>query len=332
MFAYCVARLGFSEEAAYKRVGAARLVRDYPLVYELLSQGRVHLSAVILVKPYLTKDNHCEWLLSICGKSKRETERLVAARCPKPDVDASVRRLSAGKAMVLTSARAPALLSTTTCANLPAMSAAEVGKEESVRTMAVPSAPVDGALLAAPPTGASQSKLSLHPTVEPLSARSYRVVFTASEQLKDKLDRARDLLSHTVAPSDLPGLIERALDLLIAHAERRRFGAKHPRRSTSVATEQHKRRSRYVPANVRRAVWERDEGRCTYCDADGNRCEQRSFLQLDHREPFGLGGAQTAEVLRLRCAAHNALYAEESYGSEFIAGAIALSRARRAAK
>jgi hypothetical protein len=60
----------------------------------------------------------------------------------------------------------------------------------------------------------------------PLSASDYRVVFTASERLKQKLDRARELMSHGRHPADLPALLERALDLLIAREERRRFGAK----------------------------------------------------------------------------------------------------------
>src|SRR3970040_1359697 len=44
MYAYCVHALGLSEDAAFKRIHAARTARRFPA----LDQGRLHLSAVIL--------------------------------------------------------------------------------------------------------------------------------------------------------------------------------------------------------------------------------------------------------------------------------------------
>ncbi|HEY5956969.1 MAG TPA: HNH endonuclease signature motif containing protein, partial [Polyangiaceae bacterium] len=67
------------------------------------------------------------------------------------------------------------------------------------------------------------------PRVQPLSESRYRIVFTASEALKQKLDRARELCSHCVSPTDLPALIERALDLLIEREEKRRFAVRSPK-------------------------------------------------------------------------------------------------------
>ena len=56
--------------------------------------------------------------------------------------------------------------------------------------------------------------------------------FTASECLKKKLDRARELLSHAIPPNDLPTVIERALDQLIEREEQRRY-AVQPKRTAS---------------------------------------------------------------------------------------------------
>jgi len=77
-FSYCVERLGFSEEVAYKHVAAAR--REFPLALELLAQGRLDLTALTLIRPHLTELNHREWLLAACGKTKREVALLVAPR------------------------------------------------------------------------------------------------------------------------------------------------------------------------------------------------------------------------------------------------------------
>jgi hypothetical protein len=41
-------------------------------------------------------------------------------------------------------------------------------------------------------------------------------------------------------------------------------------------------------------------------------------LELHHLEPYGRGGANLASNLTLRCAAHNALAAEEDFGREHI--------------
>lgn len=113
--------------------------------------------------------------------------------------------------------------------------------------------------------------------IQPLSEHSYRVVFTASERLKEKLDRASELAGHSIAPSDVPALLGRGLDLLIEREERRRYGS--PRSGPTSALPQsdaisrdfeaghgkgtavHGRteqngpfRSRYVLARVRRQV------------------------------------------------------------------------------
>lgn len=76
-----------------------------------------------------------------------------------------------------------------------------------------------------------------------------------------------------------------------------------------------RRRGRYVPAAERRAVFERDGGRCTFADARGERCRETHYLELHHLTPFAQGGENVASNLTLRCAAHNALAAEHDFGS-----------------
>src|SRR3990172_7627307 len=49
MHQYCVDALHLSEGAAYKRITAARAARRFPLVLEVLADGRLHLSAFFLL-------------------------------------------------------------------------------------------------------------------------------------------------------------------------------------------------------------------------------------------------------------------------------------------
>ena len=66
---------------------------------------------------------------------------------------------------------------------------------------------------------------------------------------------------------------------------------------------------RYVPAGVRRTVWQRDEGRCTFEDGGGRRCSERAGLEIHHEHAFALGGPPTVENLRLLCQGPHALLA-----------------------
>ena len=64
--------------------------------------------------------------------------------------------------------------------------------------------------------------------------------------------------------------------------------------------------SRYIPAAVRREVWRRDLGCCSYVDRhSGRRCGSRYRLEIDHIVPFALGGDAQPSNLRLRCKAHH---------------------------
>jgi hypothetical protein len=76
--------------------------------------------------------------------------------------------------------------------------------------------------------------------------------------------------------------------------------------------------ARHIPASVKRAVWERDGGRCTFVGENGHRCDSRTRLEYDHVEAVGSGGHATIKGLRLRCRAHNQYEAEKRFGRDFL--------------
>ena len=77
---------------------------------------------------------------------------------------------------------------------------------------------------------------------------------------------------------------------------------------------------RYIPADVKRSVWERDGGQCTFASEAGRRCPARTRLELDHIDPVARGGEATAHNLRLRCRGHNQYEAECTFGTVFMSG------------
>jgi hypothetical protein len=82
MFAYCVEELRLSEDAAAKRIQAARAARRFPGLFEALAEGRLHLAAVCLLAPHLTSENVAELIEAATDRRKSEVESLLARRFP----------------------------------------------------------------------------------------------------------------------------------------------------------------------------------------------------------------------------------------------------------
>ena len=89
----------------------------------------------------------------------------------------------------------------------------------------------------------------------------------------------------------------------------------------------HRKRA-HIANDVRHVVVARDGLRCSYVGSDGSRCKARGFLQLHHEHAWAKGGADASDNLRLLCAQHNRLLAEQEYGRQAIERAWAPARAR----
>ena len=275
LFTYCTQFLRLSEHAAYGRIEAARIARRFPVVLELLASGSVTLTAVGLLAPHLSPENHRELLESARHKSKREVEHLVASLRPLPPVPSTVRKLPSPKppdavSIDLGVVPTDAGVSSVPCASSPATRPAVVG---------------------------------------PLAPDRYKVQFTVSRETYEKLRRVQDLLRHTIPSGDPVAIFDRALTLLLADLERKKLAVTERPRATRPAS----RASRHIPAAVRRQVWARDGGQCAFMGASG-RCRERSFLEFHHVVPYAAGGQTTTENLELRCRAHNAYEAERHFG------------------
>src|SRR5262245_62186331 len=69
MFAYCVGRLGMSEDEAYRRIEVARLARRCPRVLDALAGGHITLSVAALLNRHLTHANEQSLLVAVSGKT-----------------------------------------------------------------------------------------------------------------------------------------------------------------------------------------------------------------------------------------------------------------------
>jgi 5-methylcytosine-specific restriction endonuclease McrA len=138
---------------------------------------------------------------------------------------------------------------------------------------------------------------------------------TVTAETHSKLRRAQDLLRHSIPTGDPAMVLDRALTLLVQELERKRTGTtKNPRLEPKVQSEPSLHQAtRHVPAAVKRTVWARDQGRCTFKGSHG-RCTETGHLEFHHLVPFAHGGPTDSTNLALRCRAHNHFEGELVFG------------------
>jgi 5-methylcytosine-specific restriction endonuclease McrA len=321
MFVYCMDVLHLSEAEAYLRIAAARASRKHPKLLTMLADGRLHLTAIKELAPHLNLENRDGLLERATHRSKRQILELIAEIAPRPDVPAVMRKLPESRALP-----AAGLLAVPTRGG-PMLELGPDGvaarerepgarqNEGAVSRLELQAQAFSGAA-SAPPVSPS--------VVQPLSPGRYKVQFTASAELHDKLERLRALMGSRVADGDLAAVIEQAVTEKLERLEARRFARTKAPRQDLPETKAHPEQdsspsSRHIPAATRRAVSERDRGRCRYVDEQGRRCPEENRLEFHHLRPFGLGGDHDVANIRLMCRTHNVYLAECDYGRKAMA-------------
>lgn len=127
--------------------------------------------------------------------------------------------------------------------------------------------------------------------VRPVSPTHTEIRIVVSQDLKEKIDELLALHSHSNPEMSIGKLFE-----FLVNKEVQRNTATAPEPQPTVIKQIPQ--ARRVPARLRQAVWQRDDGRCTICGS-------RYKVQIDHIIPWALGGTTSLENLRLLCQAHN---------------------------
>src|SRR5512134_1591757 len=94
MYSYCVHELRMSEDVAWKRTRVARLARRFPVIFEMVADGRLHLSGLVTLFPYRNARDFAGLLEAAAHKTRAELELLLAQRFPRPDAPTIVRPLA----------------------------------------------------------------------------------------------------------------------------------------------------------------------------------------------------------------------------------------------
>jgi hypothetical protein len=318
LFAYCTDALHLSEDAACNRIQAARACRSFPVILDLLASGSVTLSAIRMLGPHLTPENHESVLARVSYRRRDDILALVAELAPRPDVAASVRKLP-----VATPIDEGDFAMKPAAPTFPLLEDRLAGEAEiDVPTGASDPGPRCGVPLASPSGsfGSRAPDFRHRPVVQPLSPQRYRVQFTVGQESYDRLRRMQALLRREIPTGDTGLIFEQALALLAEKVERAKIGtAARPRSRRAIRPGADKAgsrtsRSRHIPNEVKRAVWWRDRGQCAFVSSAGHRCTERNYLELHHIQPYAMDGPATVGNISLRCQRHNQFEAKLEFG------------------
>ncbi len=345
LYTYCIYELRFSEDAAARRAGAAKLVKRFPLLLDAIAHGELHLTGLLMLGPHLTPANLIEVLGRAKFRTKKELTKLVRELHPLPLVPDLIEPLGPETRPLhnptwqeFVSSFAPAVR------ELPV---GERPKDWSNDVSAESFAP---ALARVEAAQVEAARSELPPITRP---QQYQLQFSTTEEHVQLIERAKALVGWSAPGKSLGELHADAMRLLVASLEKRKYGAggatskpesttegattsrkgattsregaEEPARGDSSAgpqrapvTPPQRQTGRHIPAAVRRAVYERDCARCTYVDERGERCHETHGLELHHRQPFGKRGPHSVKNLTLHCRAHNALLAELDFGLQLM--------------
>jgi len=283
MFSYCTEKLRYSESAANRRIRAARCLRDYPKVLELLEKGDISLSVLSLVAGRLNESNCSELLNAVTGKSRQEVEAYLARGQEQILVRESIKPIVVRKVATVTQ-------SSDLFANAT--------KSQNIRS------------------GGRSENSSLPEQPKEEVEERFELKFSVSRTTRKKIEKVQTLLSNKLkGKCSLEATLDELLDGFIERNCLQKKAEKKAERRVKSDKPIPSSVSRYIPSELKERVYQRDKGCCTFVGKDNRRCNSTWQLQLDHIKPFAVGGKTEFENLRLVCAGHNRYLARRYFGA-----------------
>ena len=324
LYQYCLEKFYWSESECYLRIQAARMSRTLPELLDYLRAGKINLTTIKLISPYIGSKNKNEVLQAVEHKTRTTVEWTLAKLFPNGDefnsgeYDSMRRMPSFFKKNVMEEIQ--------TAVQLASKQTDEKIQHQIIEKTAEKISKNVHKLTRFEPASLTPNKST--ELIQPLSTQQVKIEFRASEKFAHLLKRAKEVLGHKYPHITLEDIFIEALELLLEK--------KDPQRKIKRHSEQNevKRRiltgslvrslpsakaggprddSRYIPQAIQREVYQRDHGQCTYKSPEGKKCGAKSHLQIDHIQPWGLGGTSELQNLRLLCRTHNQWRSEQTF-------------------
>ena len=325
---YCMEVLHLSEDEAYLRIHVAKIARQFPVVLEMLADGLVHLTAVHRLGPSLTEETHLSVLEEASHQSMAKVEEIVARLRPKPPVPSRICRLSGQKSRAeegnglfesggesagceAESELLPSAFARKWNVSPLAPEMYEVrftADQETVDALKLLQELLSHKIPNGDPAVIIKDSLLLR--LEQVNRQKFGKG-VAKRKSEDEVNAKSESESESEGEGVAQAQVENENE---NEAEVKDKDPGNPPKEAPVDSAGKRPPSRYIPMEVRNAVWERDQGRCAFMSERGRWCSARRFLEYHHIIPFAWGGETTIDNLELRCRTHNGYEGELLFG------------------
>src|SRR5574341_693111 len=253
LWTWCLEVLHLREGPAGRRIAAMKVLRRFPRLAGALRDGQLCLSTLAALGQVLTEENAEELVARAAWRTTAEVDHLVASVKPRSAPREGIRRLPDPVEAV----REPS----------PSPPSAEA--EAGVAARGQEPSPVEPAPLALEVPRPSASDMRA------VSEGQWSLRVTIDRACKDDLETLAMILSHQFQRKDLAAVLNEAIHCGIEKHGKRNGAVKLSRTVKAIPPKD----STFVSAELRRQVWERDQGCCAWVGPDGKRCNSRWQVQ-----------------------------------------------------
>lgn len=303
LFQYAVSELKYDEASAYRRIASMRLLREIPSLEEKINSGVLTVSNLTLAQTFFRKEKKSgrptstlkrkEILTQLESKSKREALTYFAELSPEINLSAEMVTPLNKHYVEL---------------KIP-ISKKLQDKLDTIKNLLAHQhdGSYEGVLEVMADLVLKKITLPVIPTITPSMAASRPLMLGSRSFRKSKNSTDPEFVSNKVKREE-PSETNESLSPEKVIPKKLQNGSQI---KSAVQI-----RSRHITAEVKRQVYLRDQGHCTYQEsATGKKCQSRYRLQYEHKHPFALGGENSAENITLHCYSHNRFNAMKVFGS-----------------
>jgi len=155
-------------------------------------------------------------------------------------------------------------------------------------------------------------KAKPHDRIKPISEDMVQITVTISKKAFDDLTRAQSVIAQKGKPSTIGDAIETSLEHYLNTQDPVRKAKRANVKKVCLHRVKTNKRTPLTAAEGH-VVNARDEGRCTFQDQNGHRCNSDRWVHIHHIIPVSQGGSNDPENLTTLCSFHHDLVHQMSF-------------------
>lgn len=296
LFSFLTEKYHFSESEAYKKIQACKVALKFPQVLSFLAQGQLNFSGLSVLSSTLLMSelpfDGADFLQQSLGQNKRSLEKMIKEKW----AEVIVRQKENSKkplVSVIPQKQNEKLNPASSSSN------AELLPQENKKSLSL------GNNIPRVAGLSEQEQLKIQRIL-----KHHKIQFQFDERRMEEWRQLKMLFSRKY-PKEVSDQ-ELVVELMNFYFKKNSLGLSVKAvAKKEVPTESTQPTHRGLPSSLKKFVWKRDHGQCQFESSHGKKCGSQWNVQFDHLDPYALGGAHTADNLRLLCFEHHRLISQE---------------------